>query len=154
MLRNTVFGVILRCVSNGGLCKYPDELDSFELPTSLHGSVTDSGGAGLAHGPARDLEVQDTHLAAHQARRGSMSDIDYVTDGGYATDRILLQSKLTEDKESKKSPDVVITLYEDSIDATDTAAISTLWYGPQDRENPRNWSSRRKAWVAAQIWSV
>ena len=175
LLRDSMFGQLVRAISGKKLFRYPEEHSDFGLPSDydiLHGTAREKEGStgsnldtSTENEDDNESEV-DTGLAtpsttAHQvrptmSRDGSTDQTPYdlskifsASEIAAVTTRADLEqaySRATERERLSRGPSVI-------INPSKTADGITLvdWYTSDDPANPHNWSSGKKSIVTVQI---
>ena len=129
LFRETCFGHTVRWLTGNRVLQYPEERIDFELPpgySTLHESFAASGG-GRSSGDA----ILSSPETSEKTERQQREDLE----GAFQ------DSHLTKETSHTIVPSV-------SSDGT----ILVDWYSATDPANPQNWSSKKKAFVALQIW--
>ena len=129
LFRETFFGHAVPFFTGRKVFQYPEERTDFELPAGY--SISDS--FTTAHGDRKPS--QGTYMLT--------SGVEEKTEGhGCAESAAGSQnSHLSEEKAQTIMPSV-------SADGS----ILVGWYSSDDPANPQNWPSKKKAFVAMQIW--
>ncbi|KZT19721.1 MFS general substrate transporter [Neolentinus lepideus HHB14362 ss-1] len=142
LLRETFIGGILNIVSKGKLCPYPDQQPGFRAPEhyyqewqAAHPDAIDPYG----HRPSTSSTTSDA--TAINPNTGSAT----ATKRGIAGEKGPTPDQKTDGRveEPTQSTDT------DTEKGWDPNLVT--WYGPDDPENPRNWSSAKKAFVTSQL---
>ncbi|RDW74892.1 caffeine resistance protein [Coleophoma cylindrospora] len=130
--RDTVFGQVVRLFSRNRHFRFPDELDPTLWKQCVHGnSAASSSTVGESYDRA---ESRDQTAAVN------------VSDGG---EKGLKPEAPT--ARTNGSGDVQTLDQGDSGHEKPTGVRLVDWYGPNDQENPQNWSAGRKLLVTFQI---
>lgn len=132
ILRDSVAGTLLNRLSNGKILPFPEQLPGFVVPEKyLHtpdaAPLQTASDAGLEKStPASADDDSSAHLPDHE----DACDLESFIDP--------LQADIGE----KPAEDPA---------AADPQVILVDWYGPDDAQNPKNWSSAKKVWVVAVV---
>ncbi|CEI61322.1 Caffeine resistance protein 5 [Fusarium venenatum] len=127
LIRDTIFSHILRFLTGGRVFKYPEEEDPLLWKKYVHAEKS----ANMArHGQTEAPEADGEQQSRRSQTRSSSSDTA-VSSGEAGT--VNEPSGRIVDKEKGKDVHVVD------------------WYGPDDPENPRNWSRIKRFFVTFEI---
>lgn len=131
LFRETPFGHVVRFFTGNKVLQYPEEGTDFEIPAGY--SISDS--FTTPHGD--EQPSQGAYLPS--------PGIDEKTEGHDCPEshEASHHSHLTSEKVHAIVPSV-------SEDGT----ILVDWYSSDDPANPQNWPSKKKAFVAMQIWYI
>ncbi|KAG5358473.1 Caffeine resistance protein 5 [Yarrowia sp. B02] len=126
---DTAFSQIINFVSKGRLFSYPEERPGFEVPTEFW------------YGPQMPV-----HDDIEQGMKDAFDGIDVDTNrGNHDTAPLDTSDSSIVNKESLEK-------HVDSETESDVQYVG--WYGPDDPENPQNWTSLKKSLVAAQVLTL
>ncbi|KAH8805404.1 major facilitator superfamily domain-containing protein [Xylogone sp. PMI_703] len=129
--RDTVFGQLVRLLSRNRLLKFPDELD---LALWKQYIKIDTVGDLLASREDEGLVSSENHPATD-------------TSGGGKKE----QKRFTDITSPHSPGDTQVLQQENGCDKMTTVMHLVDWYGPDDQENPQNWSASRKLLITFQI---
>ncbi|KAI1344804.1 MFS transporter [Xylariaceae sp. FL0016] len=124
LLRDTIFSHTLRLLTGGRVFRYPEEVDSSIWKRYVHAEKSSN----LArHGQTSSPSEDDGEQGPHDASRDSSATrVDTET---------VVHGHPTRSVDPEKGKDFYV------VD----------WYGPDDPENPRNWSHAKKFFVTFEI---
>ncbi|KAI1619458.1 MFS transporter [Exophiala viscosa] len=147
LFRDTVAGQLLRLATGRKILQYPEERD----PSIWQKYVNAEKSANMAmHGSteppsAQEKEQLDTGVSeedtnapstdhnSNHPRRGSPADSSTTTVDNDNNDLVNTFSNTKVDIEKGRNADIVD------------------WYGPEDPDNPQNWSTSKKVWVTFEV---
>ncbi|KAL7422081.1 GTPase-activating protein [Cryptotrichosporon argae] len=141
-VRESFVGEVLYHASRGRIFSYPEERPDFVIPERYRARDKATDGRGALAGPgAQEKSAKDgqgRRGAADDERRASggrasASSQDTVVEGGLEEDNVRAEQRRADDDED---PNLV------------------TWYGPDDPENPQNWSLGKKCWVVVCIMLI
>lgn len=141
LIQTSVFGHLINKISRGKLFSYPEEVEGFVIPSTY-----------LAN-PAELLE-KETGAQNNLYKCESTEVLDSDTSGDISLKSESIensQDSLTVKKESDLL-DISSDLekgneIESSTNKLNPDYILVDWYGPDDPENPQNWSILKKVWI-------
>ncbi|KZP04827.1 MFS general substrate transporter [Athelia psychrophila] len=151
ILRDSVLGQILNSISGGRILPYSDQREDFVIPDHFR---TDS----LSRSASRATIVGDaTDLKKISSIEKPLSDLPLPTypqsaltsDGA---ERRLSKGALEEGNpfyEKVRDELAIAKLHPEQVKAQPSNLVG--WYGPEDQDNPRNWSFYKRAFVAFSI---
>ncbi|TKY85602.1 hypothetical protein EX895_005764 [Sporisorium graminicola] len=155
-------GTLLNQASNGSIFPRPEQRPGFVLPPSLSGSVSSS--STLSASPSAAGEVKTTFnsetvtLCEQCPKKVVGKDAPLHIDvGGIDVEQALSESQgidtmaKIEARAHERDPPANSEKTVLSAAASEDDNIIVGWYGDDDLENPRNWSSRKKAFVTFLI---
>ncbi|KAK8055208.1 hypothetical protein PG993_000435 [Apiospora rasikravindrae] len=130
LLRDTFFSHCLRVVTGGRVFKYPEEVDSSIWTKYVHAeksaNMAQHGQTTAPEGSFRDSPAQDPGQPSPGSRSSSATQLDHEA---------IANTNHKRHVDPEKGKDHYI------VD----------WYGPNDPENPRNWSRPKKFFVTFEI---
>lgn len=153
----TPLGRALNTVSSGRLFKAPDQESGWKVPVDLAAKLTDSEAAtrvGSNTKQADEKSVKEIRTGGQTPADGSHADVEAsasVLQGGdlleRAASKILPEGQeISRIASQSRAPKLPMA----SIKSTDNIVLVD-WYGPDDPENPKNWSLARKLLVTISI---
>lgn len=122
LLQETVFGQLARWASGGKLFPYRDEMPGFVVPLKWAAGYKSSLALKPADGDDPDAKAEDTGSPPH---------------------RTSVSTALNPSDAEVEGPPTLDTA------ATDPYLID--WFGPDDIDNPQNWSHSLKLWITVAI---
>ena len=122
LFRETFFGHAVRWLTGGKVLQYPEDRTDFKLPSGY--STSDGFVA-----PRGD----------EQLSRGNKEDLE-------GQDRVDVEDVVHDSRSTKEKGQTIVP----SVSKDGTILVD--WYSSDDPANPQNWSSKKKAFVAMQIW--
>lgn len=131
--RDTYFGLLARTLSKGKYFPFPEQRPDFVIPSrySFTGESTP-----LSHKSDGTPPIGDT--SSNPEAVGNVPTKS--AEGGHDLEKQLRQPIGVDDVAGKAGT------------ATPPNVKLVDWYGPNDPDNPQNWSFNRKAFVTFQIW--
>ncbi|KAI0043053.1 MFS transporter [Auriscalpium vulgare] len=139
LIRDTFFGYSLRLLFGSRVLSHPDETD---LPMVWQKAV-------------HEKQATPTSSGANSIHEETHDDPPNGQGGHGTIDEKKHRSTPTQRKGSVASLRSAVTVVDaagvskqDSEKGDDTLLVG--WYGPEDPDNPQNWSSRKKSWVLVQ----
>ncbi|KAI0864885.1 MFS transporter [Xylaria cubensis] len=139
LIRDSFFGRSARILTGGRLFKYPEEIDSSIWKKYIHSEKS----ANIAHhghtGPP-SLTSSEEHIIDSSSNNSTSSSIDGTDREGRPSaprfdTHAIVHGHPNRRVDPEKGKDIYI------VD----------WYGPNDPENPRNWSTAKKFFVTFEI---
>lgn len=127
--RETPFGHTVRLLTGNKVLQYPEERTDFQLPTGYSTSDTFSV-------PRRD----------GQSSQGADSSALKISENLEDQGRTDLEGALHNSLSTNEKVHAIVP----SVSKDGTILVD--WYSSDDHANPQNWSSKKKAFVAMQIW--
>jgi len=158
LIRDSTAGLLLNWASGGRLLPFPDQRHNFVVPAHLlptASSSSSSAGPAAAY-PSLAFEPVSPSDTVVSSPRGSVANTLVGAAGvcapapGHVKDAVeLSKGKDATDLELCKTDPLV----EKPLSPETVAAHPELvtWYGDDDQENPRNWSRRKRFFVASLI---
>ncbi|KAI9148199.1 Caffeine resistance protein [Paramyrothecium foliicola] len=133
LLRDTIFSHTLRVLTGGRIFKYPEEEDPSIWEKYVHTEKSaHMARHGQVHPPSHDASNDDDpqrHDGRQRSRSPSQTDVN-----GREDERPINEAS-GQRINAEKGKDIFV------VD----------WYGPDDPENPRNWSRVKRGFVTFQI---
>ena len=129
LIRETPFGHAVRLLTGNKVLQYPEERPDFKLPPGY--STSESFPAPRGDG---------------RSSRGVDPPPPRTSEGIQGQGHVDLEGAL-HNSESKKEH---IHTIDPSFSKDGTVLVD--WYSSDDPANPQNWSSKKKAFVATEIW--
>lgn len=126
---DTSFSQLLNFASRGRLFAYPEQQPGFQPPTHFwHGP------------PSHENEHEDIERGLEDAFDGI--DVE--------------PNRRNQDDNPLETSDTSIVNNKENLekDGPHNEALCVGWYGPDDPENPQNWSSSKKAFIAGQVLTL
>ncbi|KAG5360911.1 Multidrug resistance protein 1 [Yarrowia sp. B02] len=127
---DTAFAQIINFVSRGRLFSYPEERPGFEVPTEFWYGPQKPAHNGIEEGIEDAFDGIDV-----ESNRGNHNAAPLET-----SDTSTVNNKEGLEKNTDSEPE------------SDIQYVG--WYGPDDPENPKNWTSLKKSVVAAQVLTL
>lgn len=127
-IRNSAFGQVVNQLSSRKLFQHPEEQKDFVIPEKY-----------LARTSRSNSQVESADLLTEKSKKAD-ADADYELTFEVSQSSFGNSVKLEEGKDTNKNPD-----------SNSTKFIVVDWYGPNDQENPQNWSQVKKAWIMVSV---
>lgn len=129
LFRETFFGHTVRFFTGNKVLQYPEERTDFVLPAGY--SISDSCATPQGDGqPSQDAYLSSPGIDEKTAGQGRAESAE---------------ASRNSDLTKEKFHTIVPSISEDGTILVD-------WYSSEDPANPQNWASKKKAFVAMQIW--
>jgi DHA1 family multidrug resistance protein-like MFS transporter len=165
LIRDSTLGQIVRYLSRNKYLLYPDEIPGFEHPAYKPGynaqqqeSKENEEGiiptADTAGSSQTNVAATSRSSIADEPNRTSTASSADITAVEGDVERDALPQNPVERLVTQQSQHAVEKTQSLVIQPTKTAdgVILVDWYTTDDPENPANWSLRKKAFIAVQIW--
>jgi DHA1 family multidrug resistance protein-like MFS transporter len=158
IVRDALFGQIVRLVSGNKIFQYPEERPDFKCPSSYKYSTrpSESLGAGSTRQSTLATEYEKKAQSDDPKTDGQHDSSEHLpldrrptllrcvtSTLPYTEERLQLDADLAIERTKSR-----IILPQQTADGI----ILVDWYSTDDPANPQNWSSGKKAFVALQIW--
>lgn len=128
-IRNSSFGQVLNKFSGRKLFQHAEERAGFVVPLKYKGIDESSSATLKEKNESANLEVPDITLAP-------------VSSSTSATSSFESSSRLENGIEKSEEKTEL---------SADRGYIIVDWYGPDDQENPQNWSTIKKSWIMIAV---
>ena len=182
VIRDSTLGQIIRFATNNRVLKYPEEQEGFQCPPAYGHStgkksvdITSSASTQVVPSPLDEKDIEkalplstpagerhnplqttatvpdrDAESSDNESIERNLSKITSRAVMSHVTTRADLEQAYTnatiqEDMKTQPSRPIAPT-------RTADGTILVDWYTTQDKENPQNWSHRKKAMVVVQIY--
>ncbi|KAF8305616.1 MFS general substrate transporter [Clavulina sp. PMI_390] len=144
ILRESTVGGLLNRASGGRILPFPDQRPDFVIPAKYLATST------MASRPSANLTRVNSHETAVEATPKNASydlpaPVSEKSTGLEVSKFDTIQTQT--DSSLEAGPEVII----EKAGLDTKGYILVDWYGDDDQENPRNWSSRKRSFVLAQI---
>lgn len=153
ILRDSFFGYIVNRVTDGRVFPYPEQRTDFEIPQKYLQTpnlVTDS----LSSKDA-DFEITVPASKDDNSRCTSNDSVLEKISDDESEDPKAFNNLQDEEKaigiSPEKSNDPLANPDLDAKSINDGQYIVVDWYGPDDSENPQNWTNHKKVFIIASI---
>jgi DHA1 family multidrug resistance protein-like MFS transporter len=141
IFRDSTLGQVIRFATRGKYLPHLENIPGFALPESFNVEkrvATPSEANTPSVNEENGTKLEDIDIEAQGAITSSLGNS--IEDSGLYLHRSASQA-------TSKSRNIVPTLTRDG-------KILVTWYTIDDPENPQNWSTFKKCWVAFVIWYV
>jgi DHA1 family multidrug resistance protein-like MFS transporter len=173
LIRESVFGQLLRLATSNRLLKYPEEEAGFHIPferLSMKEKLEEINQEiktdpeehipGIEEVEDQELAKQQTvedrdpdfdieHAATQQQTRAQLEQLTSVKTIDRTQTRPYTRERFDADQIAAAQKTLSIPI---EPETTLSGQVLVTWYTTDDPENPQNWSFRKKGYVAFLIW--